>query len=293
MVRSNYIRRDEALDDLWQNSVSSGINFAKYDDIKVAVKGENQPKPIESFAEGGFAPLLRSNIQRAKYSCPTPVQKYAIPIIRDRRDLMACAQTGSGKTAAFLFPMLDRLLRENPPARSSQGIPKATPQVVIMAPTRELVTQTYDEARKFSGGSDILVANVYGGTSVFQQLQVLDRGCNILVATPGRLLDFVERGKISFENVQFLVLDEVNIIIYLLFSLNSCYCQADRMLDMGFKRQIDLCVHHNTMSRDRTTLMFSATFPHEIQRCAREYLDRSHLFLQVGIVGGACSGESE
>jgi len=271
-MRSNYIRRDEALDDLWQNSVSSGINFAKYDDIKVAVKGENQPKPIESFAEGGFAPLLRSNIQRAKYSCPTPVQKYAIPIIRDRRDLMACAQTGSGKTAAFLFPMLDRLLRENPPARSSQGIPKATPQVVIMAPTRELVTQTYDEARKFSGGSDILVANVYGGTSVFQQLQVLDRGCNILVATPGRLLDFVERGKISFESVQFLVLDE-----------------ADRMLDMGFKRQIDLCVHHNTMSRDRTTLMFSATFPHEIQRCAREYLDRSHLFLQVGIVGGACS----
>ena len=208
-MRSNYIRRDEALDDLWQNSVSSGINFAKYDDIKVAVKGENQPKPIESFAEGGFAPLLRSNIQRAKYSCPTPVQKYAIPIIRDRRDLMACAQTGSGKTAAFLFPMLDRLLRENPPARSSQGIPKATPQVVIMAPTRELVTQTYDEARKFSGGSDILVANVYGGTSVFQQLQVLDRGCNILVATPGRLLDFVERGKISFESVQFLVLDEV------------------------------------------------------------------------------------
>ena len=87
-----------------------------------------------------------------------------------------------------------------------------------MAPTRELVTQTYDEARKFSGGSDILVANVYGGTSVFQQLQVLDRGCNILVATPGRLLDFVERGKISFESVQFLVLDEVIIFIYLTLS---------------------------------------------------------------------------
>ena len=210
-MRSNYIRRDEALDDLWQNSVSSGINFAKYNDIKVVVKGENQPKPIESFADGGFAPLLKSNIQRAKYNCPTPVQKYAISIIKDRRDLMACAQTGSGKTAAFLFPMLDRLMRENPRGKSSHGIPKATPQVVIMAPTRELVTQTYDEARKFSGGSDVMVANVYGGTSVFQQLQALDRGCNILVATPGRLLDFVERGKISFENIQYLVLDEVSI----------------------------------------------------------------------------------
>ena len=92
----------------------------------------------------------------------------------------------------------------------------------------------------------------------------------------GRLNDLVEAKVIDVESITYLVLDE-----------------ADRMLDMGFKRQIDLCVHHNTMSRDRTTLMFSATFPHEIQRCAREYLDRSHLFLQVGIVGGACSGESE
>ena len=179
-------------------------------------------------------------------------------------------------------------MRENPRGRNSS---KATPQVVIMAPTRELVTQTYDEARKFSGGSNLMVANVYGGTSVFQQLQALDRGCNILVAAPGRLLDFVERGKISFESCQYLVLDEVrNEMAFLisLFPLSSS--QADRMLDMGFKRQIDLCVHHATMARDRVTLMFSATFPNEIQRCAREYLQRTHLFLQVGIVGGACSG---
>jgi len=269
VVRSNYIRKDEALDDLWENSTATGINFTKYEDIKVAVKGENIPKHIEKFSDASFSNLLKSNIQRAKYSCPTPVQKYAIPIIQEQRDLMACAQTGSGKTAAFLFPMLDRLMRENPRGRNSS---KATPQVVIIAPTRELVTQIYDEARKFSGGTDLLIANVYGGTSVYQQLQALDRGCNILVAAPGRLLDFVERGRISFESCQYLVLDE-----------------ADRMLDMGFKRQIDICVHHATMARDRCTLMFSATFPIEIQRCAREYLQRSHLFLQVGIVGGACS----
>ena len=106
--------------------------------------------------------------------------------------------------------MLDRLIRENPRGRNSN---KATPQVVIMAPTRELVTQTYDEARKFSGGTDLMIANVYGGTSVYQQLQALDRGCNVLVAAPGRLLDFVERGKISFECVQYLVLDEVRLCL--------------------------------------------------------------------------------
>ena len=94
VVRSNYIRKDEALDDLWENSTATGINFAKYEDIKVAVKGENIPKYIEKFTEAGFSPLLKSNIQRAKYSCPTPVQKYAIPIIQQQRDLMACAQTG-------------------------------------------------------------------------------------------------------------------------------------------------------------------------------------------------------
>ena len=172
--------------------------------------GENKPSPVRDFPSSGLATVLLENVRRAKYSVLTPVQKHGLAIIREGRDLMACAQTGSGKTAAFLFPMLDRLMRENPRGRSSDGIPKATPQVVIMAPTRELVTQTYDEARKFSGGSDVMVANVYGGTSVFQQLQALDRGCNILVATPGRLLDFVERGKISFENIQYLVLDEVS-----------------------------------------------------------------------------------
>ena len=99
-------------------------------------------------------------------------------------------------------------MRENPRGRNSN---KATPQVVIIAPTRELVIQTYDEARKFSGGTDLMVGDVYGGSSVFQQLQALDRGCNILVATPGGLLDFVERSKISFESCQYLVLDEVKI----------------------------------------------------------------------------------
>ena len=89
VVRSNYIRKDEALDDLWENSVATGINFAKYEDIKVVVKGENIPKHLEKFTEAGFSPLLKSNIQRAKYSSPTPVQKYAIPIIQHSSRLVS------------------------------------------------------------------------------------------------------------------------------------------------------------------------------------------------------------
>ena len=89
VMSSNYIRRDEALDDLWKNTVDTGINFSKYDDIKVVVKGENIPKHIEKFSDAGFSPLLKSNIQRAKYSCPTPVQKYAIPIIQHSSRLVS------------------------------------------------------------------------------------------------------------------------------------------------------------------------------------------------------------
>ena len=180
---------------------------------------------------------------------------------------MACAQTGSGKTAAFLFPMIDKLLSTRPPGKDGM---QTTPQVVIMAPTRELVVQIHDEARKFCGGTDLSCCEVYGGTSTRDQLHALGGGCNILAATPGRLLDFVERGRISFKNVQFLVLDE-----------------ADRMLDMGFMPQVKNCVYHNTMPKLRQTLMFSATFPAQIQRLASEFLN-NYLFLQVGIVGGAC-----
>ena len=175
---------------------------------------------------------------------------------------MATAQTGSGKTAAFLFPMIDKLAGVRPSGKDVNGF-AAAPQVVIMAPTRELVIQIYEEARKFTGGTDLRCCIVYGGTSVQEQSQALGQGCNILAATPGRLLDFVERGRISFSNVEFLVLDE-----------------ADRMLDMGFIPQIKNCVYHRTMSKQRQTLMFSATFPAAIQRLAREFLN-NYLFLQV------------
>ena len=278
-----------AVEELWQDNISSGINFSKYDKIEVKVQGENQPGPVADFTSSGLHTLLLQNILRAQYSVPTPVQKYGLPIIQAGRDMMACAQTGSGKTAAFLLPVIHRILETKP--ASGRGLSVQTPQAVIITPTRELAIQISEESRKFCSGSEVKTAVVYGGTDVrFQQAQ-LARGCNILVATPGRLLDFVERGPVSFQAVQYLVLDE-----------------ADRMLDMGFMPDIRRCVTNPRMPRkgDRQTLMFSATFPEEIRRSAGEFLSnylflqvlflapsRVTLLFQVGLVGGACTDVSQ
>jgi len=266
--KSTYFRRDDDLDTLWKNNTQTGINFNKYDNIEVDAKGDNIPKPISTFDEAGFNRLLTSNIKRAEYKVPTPVQKRAIPTIMAGRDIMACAQTGSGKTAAFLFPIINDLSKSNPSGKDGMAV---TPQAVIMAPTRELVIQVYDEARKFCGGTKLMVKVVYGGTSVSEQLQSLNDGCNILVATPGRLNDFAERGRINFSCVKYLILDE-----------------ADRMLDMGFMPQVKNCVFHRTMSKMRQTLMFSATFPPRVQNLASQFL-HNFVFFVFGVLGGACS----
>jgi len=271
--RENYSRREVDVEDLWANSIHTGINFSKYDSIKVNVDGENKPQPINKFPEANLCPLLASNVKRAGYETPTPVQKNALPIIMAGRDLMACAQTGSGKTAAFLLPIINKMIETRADGRPGEG-GSVSPQAIIITPTRELAIQIHDEARKFSSGSPVVSKCIYGGTSVMSQRGELSRGgCNILVATPGRLLDFVERGAVSFKDVQFLVLDE-----------------ADRMLDMGFMPDIRRCVSNVSMPAKhlRQTLMFSATFPEEIRRSARDFL-YNQLFLQVGLVGGACT----
>lgn len=256
---------------LFENGVEIGINFDKYDNIQVNVSGENVPQPIESFEAAGLRNIVLDNIKKSGYKKPTPVQKHALPIIMNGRDLMACAQTGSGKTAAFAVPIINTLLE-----RSVDLVVTSTycePQVVIVSPTRELTIQIWQQIVKFSLNSILKTVVAYGGTSVMHQRGKLSAGCHILVATPGRLLDFVEKGRVKFSSVQFLVLDE-----------------ADRMLDMGFLPSIEKMVDHETMVPlgERQTLMFSATFPDEVQHLARRFLN-NYLFLAVGIVGGACS----
>ena len=232
---------------------SGGINFDRYEDIPVEATGNNVPAGIESFAEVELTPIIESNIALARYTTPTPVQKNSIPVILAKRDLMSCAQTGSGKTAAFLVPILNLIYKDGPAPGTGgggYGRRKQFPLALVLAPTRELATQIYDEARKFSYRSKVRPAVVYGGANVGDQMRELERGCHLLVATPGRLVDFLERGKISLEYCKYLCLDE-----------------ADRMLDMGFEPQIRRIVEQDNMPGPdvRQTMMFSATFPKEIQ----------------------------
>uniref|UniRef100_A0A8C2GT46 RNA helicase n=1 Tax=Cyprinus carpio TaxID=7962 RepID=A0A8C2GT46_CYPCA len=260
---------------------NTGINFEKYDDIPVEATGQNCPPHIESFHDVDLGEIIMGNITLSRYTRPTPVQKYAIPIIKSKRDLMACAQTGSGKTAAFLLPVLSQIYTEGPGEalqamkNSAQvengkyGRRKQYPISLILAPTRELALQIYEEARKVAYRSHVRPCVVYGGADIGQQIRDLERGCHLLVATPGRLVDMMERGKIGLDYCNYLVLDE-----------------ADRMLDMGFEPQIRRIVEQDTMPPKglRRTMMFSATFPKEIQILARDFLEE-YIFLAVGRVG--------
>ena len=174
------------------------------------------PDPYNEFTVETVGVQLMKNLVLCKFLKPTPVQKYSIPIGMSGGDMMACAQTGSGKTAGFLFPLISKMLSTGaspePEGRRGKG---AYIHALILAPTRELASQIYDEANKFCYCTGIRPVVVYGGANIQNQQRDLDQGADILVATPGRLVDLVERGRVRLECVKFLVLDE-----------------ADRMLDM-------------------------------------------------------------
>lgn len=259
--------------DIFQEGMAEGINFEKYDHIPVEITGTNPPKPMNNFSEANFNERCNENLNRVHFKKPTPVQKYAIPTVLQKRDLMACAQTGSGKTAAFLLPVITNLLKEGVSSQMSLN-GAVFPLALVVVPTRELAVQIFREGMKFAYNTPIKTTVIYGGVSVAHQSDVLRRlGCHICVATPGRLDDFVKRGKISFKELKYLILDE-----------------ADRMLDMGFGPTINNIISNSEMppKGSRTTLMFSATFPKEIQQMAANFLN-DYLFLTVGRVGGTCA----
>lgn len=270
--RYNREREDEIFGSL-ETCTQAGINFGSYENIPVEMTGRlsSTIHPVEDF-ETGIHDLLMVNIKRVKYTRPTPIQKHSIPVIMAGRDLMACAQTGSGKTAAFLLPICTAMLTAGPPDNplqmDSYSYRMAQPVCLVLSPTRELAVQIYTEARKFIFGTGIRSVVLYGGSEVRRQISELDRGCDICVATPGRLVDILERNKVSFHYVKYLVLDE-----------------ADRMLDMGFSPQIRAIVESSSMPKTgRQTVMFSATFPKEIQQLARDFLT-DYIYLAVGRVG--------
>ena len=214
---------------------------------------------MTSFADLGLSPKLLKALEKTELKAPTPIQEQAIPQIMKGRDLMGLAQTGTGKTAAFGLPLLHRLLDlTNPPGPRNI-------RALILAPTRELSLQIKDNLEIFTKGTHLRVVMVVGGQSINRQSDALKRGADVLVATPGRLIDLIERGDVSLEKCGYLVLDE-----------------ADHMLDMGFIHSLRRIAKHIPLKRQ--TLLFSATMPKDIEEIAETYL-RDPVRVQVAPPG--------
>ncbi|GAU95794.1 hypothetical protein RvY_07349-2 [Ramazzottius varieornatus] len=248
---------------------TAGINFNRYANVPVEVNGDNIPKAISSYdTSSGLHPVILEAAAYMGYTTPTPIQKHCIPAILNKRDVMGCAQTGSGKTAGYLFPMISNLLHDGITGAEPSG--RAQPQVLIVCPTRELALQVEKEASLYTETSGLKTFAVYGQTEMGFMKRRLYSGVNIIAATTGRLRMCLDNKYITLENLQYLVLDE-----------------ADRMLDMGFSGDIEAIQICPSMPKDRVTLMFSATFPGEIQHMARRFM-KDYIFMATGIVGGAC-----
>ena len=204
-----------------------------------------------SFADLGLSDPMLDSLEAAGYERPTPIQAQAVPLALKGRDLMGLAQTGTGKTAAFTIPIIERLM----------GGPKRT-RALILTPTRELCQQVEEAVHKYGKGTGLDVISVYGGVGYDAQVTALRNGVDVIVATPGRLIDHLEKQNVVFDDLEVLVLDE-----------------ADRMLDMGFAPQINKIV--DAIHPYRQTLLFSATMPPEVEALARKYL-RKPIVVQVG-----------
>ncbi|CAJ0570191.1 unnamed protein product, partial [Mesorhabditis spiculigera] len=254
----------------------SGINFDKYEEIPVEATGGSVPDPIHSFDELALHPWVMENITLTGYTRPTPVQKHSIPAIMAGLDLMSCAQTGSGKTAAFLVPVIHSILQGGPsallPASTTHSHRRQHfPAALVIAPTRELALQAFLLIEGTSKHFRFIMRLVNSRTGPrFVSAFFTGLGCHVLIATPGRLIDILEQGWIGLEGCRNLILDE-----------------ADRMLDMGFEPQIRQIVQRSGMPQrgERVTAMFSATFAKDIQVLAQDFLLPDYVFLAVGRVG--------
>ena len=206
-------------------------------------------------------PLLRAVLQEG-YTVATPIQAQAIPTVLEGHDVIGIAQTGTGKTAAFALPILNRLLNAAPAAK---GAPRQI-RVLVLASTRELAVQIHESFTNYGAFASIRVATIYGGVGQQPQVSALRKGVDVVVATPGRLLDLIKQGYVHLEGLNTLVLDE-----------------ADRMLDMGFFPAIRRILEH--VPRKRQTLMFSATMKPEIRDLANSILNNPKAGFRVNTPG--------
>ena len=212
------------------------------------------------FEDLGLAPEILRAVKAKNYETPTPIQEQAIPAILEGKDVIGCAQTGTGKTAGFTLPILHRLREGHSPSL----------RVLVLVPTRELAAQVHESIRTYGHFLRLRTAVVFGGVNIERQTMALRHGADILVATPGRLLDHMRQGHVNFKNLEVLVIDE-----------------ADRMLDMGFIPDVRMII--KSIPQQRQTLFFSATMPGEIQKLAHEIL-KSPVVIQIARQGAPADG---
>ncbi|KAG1326085.1 DEAD-box ATP-dependent RNA helicase 46 [Cocos nucifera] len=232
---------------------------------EVTAMGDNVPAPFMTFESTGFPPEILREMHLAGFFSPTPIQAQAWPLAVQNRDIVAIAKTGSGKTLGYLIPAFIHL-------RRCRNNIRVGPTVLVLAPTRELASQIQEEAIKFGHSSSVSCTCLYGGAPKGPQLREIERGADIIVATPGRLNDILEMKKINFCQVSFLVLDE-----------------ADRMLDMGFEPQIRKIV--NEIPPHRQTLMYTATWPKEVRKIAGDLL-KNPVQVNIGSVDELAANKS-
>ncbi|KAM5476917.1 putative RNA helicase [Microsporum audouinii] len=250
--------------------------------IKVTAETTERPDPIKSFDEAGLHPIMLNNIKLCGYVVPTPVQAYCIPAVMTGHDLIAVAQTGSGKTAAFLIPVLSRLMGKAKKLAAprpdlgngfneSLDAVRAEPLVLVVVPTRELATQIFDEARRLCYRSMLRPCVIYGGGPTRDQRTELQKGCDILIATPGRLIDFMEKPNVlSLCRVRYTIIDE-----------------ADELLKADWEAEFTKILVGGDINEDadHRYMMFSATFNKGCRQVARKYLANDYVRIRIGRVG--------
>uniref|UniRef100_A0A8C4HX04 RNA helicase n=1 Tax=Dicentrarchus labrax TaxID=13489 RepID=A0A8C4HX04_DICLA len=223
---------------------------------EVTVKGRDCPKPIVKFHEAAFPSYVMDVIGKQNWTEPTPIQSQGWPVALSGKDMVGIAQTGSGKTLAYLLPAIVHI-QHQPFLEHGDG-----PICLVLAPTRELAQQVQQVAAEYGRASRLKTTCIYGGAPKGPQIRDLERGVEICIATPGRLIDFLECGKTNLRRCTYLVLDE-----------------ADRMLDMGFEPQIRKIVEQ--IRPDRQTLMWSATWPKEVRQLAEDFL-KDYVQINIG-----------
>jgi len=222
-----------------------------------------------TFKNIDFHPLLKNNLTLMKYDLMTPIQKVIIPYILDKKDCLGCAETGSGKTVSFLAPIISLLLKDGPPIEDKELLKQNSkysnscsyPVCLVLVPTRELAEQIYIESRKLLYKTGIVVTKCYGGVPFDGQMRELRQGVDIVIGTPGRIFEFIEKKILYLDLIEYLVIDE-----------------SDRMLDMGFKPQLENIIIKNKQMKPkekRINLMFSATIPEEVEEISYEFMNEN------------------